>query len=90
MAKAPKPKDWATRGYSCGLCIDPPEQTWEDFVHAEDELVMLSEGEFEIQERTFRLAPGEEVFIPAGAVHSVRDVGGTTARWSYGWRRDAG
>jgi len=29
---------------------------------------------------------GDEVFIPAPALHTVRNVGGTTARWLYGYR----
>ena len=36
--------------------------------------------------RTWRPALGEEVFIPAGALHTVRNVGGTTSRWWYGYR----
>jgi mannose-6-phosphate isomerase-like protein (cupin superfamily) len=30
---------------------------------------------------------GEELLIPAGAVHSARNVGKTTARWLYGYKR---
>jgi hypothetical protein len=26
------------------------------------------------------------VFIPARALHTVRNIGGTTARWLYGYR----
>jgi hypothetical protein len=29
---------------------------------------------------------GEDLLIPAGAVHSARNVGKTTARWLYGYR----
>jgi quercetin dioxygenase-like cupin family protein len=81
-------RDWAARGFSCGLWVDPPGQRWEDFVHATDEVVIVLEGsmEFEIDGRTSRPAAGEEVFIPAGAVHSVRNVGDVTARWLYGYR----
>jgi quercetin dioxygenase-like cupin family protein len=81
-------RDWAARGFSCGLWVDPPGQRWEDFVHTTDEVVIVLEGsvEFEIDGRTSRPAAGEEVFIPAGAVHSVRNVGDVTARWLYGYR----
>jgi len=37
-------KDWAARGFSCGLWVDPPGQVWADFMHDTDELVMLLEG----------------------------------------------
>ena len=49
---------------------------------------MLMEGELELemQGRRFRPKLGEEVFIPAGESHTVRNVGGTTARWLYGYK----
>ena len=86
MRKAP---DWETRGFTCELWIDPPGQVWADFVHETDELVMVAEGtvEFEFDDRRVRPAPGEEVLIPARSVHTVRNVGGTTARWYFGYRR---
>ena len=34
-------KDWAKRGYSCGLWVDPPGQLWEDYVHDTDELLSI-------------------------------------------------
>ena len=81
--------DWKARGFSCDLWLDPPGQCWEDFVHGTDELVIVVEGklELEIDGITSHPSPGEEVFIPAGAVHSVRNIGNTTARWLYGYSR---
>lgn len=81
--------DWKARGFSCDLWVDPPGQEWVDFVHEVDELVTLVAGEIEMemQGKTFRPALGEEVFIPAHTAHTVRNVGGTTARWLYGYRR---
>ena len=80
-------KDWAARGFSCALWVDPPGQRWEDFVHASDELVLVVEGELELEINGEISHPktGEEVYIPAGAVHSVRNIGGTTAKWLYGY-----
>lgn len=82
-------RDWNARGFSCGLWVDPPGQTWEDYVHEMDELLLVQEGELELemQGRTFRARPGEEVLIPARERHSVRNVGGTTARWLYGYKQ---
>lgn len=81
-------RDWAARGFSCALWVDPPGQRWEDFVHPTDELVLVLEGEleFEIDGEVSHPGTGEEVFIPAGTVHSVRNIGGSTARWLYGYR----
>ena len=67
--------------------VDPPGQRWEGYVHATDELVMIVEGdvEFEIERIRHHPAAGEELLIPAGAVHSVRNLGPTQARWLYGY-----
>jgi quercetin dioxygenase-like cupin family protein len=83
-------KLWAQRGFSCGVWTDPPGQRWEDFVHTTDEIVMVIDGtvEFEISGKIHQPHQGEELFIPAGAVHSVRNIGGTTAHWFYGYRRE--
>jgi mannose-6-phosphate isomerase-like protein (cupin superfamily) len=82
--------NWAQRGFSCGVWIDPPGRRWEDFVHSTDEVVMVIDGtvEFEVSGRIHHPQPGEELFIPAGAVHSVRNLGATTAHWLYGYRLD--
>ncbi len=82
-------RDWQARGFSCDLWVDAPGARWEDFVHPVDELVLVLEGsmEFEIEGRIHHPAIGEELFIPAGARHSARNIGRTTARWLYGYRR---
>jgi len=81
-------EDWSSRGFSCELWTDSPGQRWEDFTHATDEVVIVLEGtmEFEVEGLIHRPAPGEELFIPAGAVHSARNVGQTTAHWLFGYR----
>ena len=81
-------QDWAARGFSCELWVDPPGQCWENFVHETDELVIVVEGEleFEINGEINHPKTGEELYIPAGARHSVRNFGGSTAKWLYGYR----
>ena len=81
--------DWKARGFSCDLWVDPPGQRWENFVHGTDELVVVVEGEMEFEVDGVISHPeiGEEVFIPAGAVHSVRNMGKKTAKWLYGYGR---
>jgi len=41
--------EWCARGFSCGLWVDPPGQVWEDYVHSTDELLMVLEGELELE-----------------------------------------
>lgn len=92
-ARTPIPREaveraWKERGFGCDLWVDPPGTSWEDFVHDEDELVLLLEGEMvlEFDGRVLRLQPGDEVLIPAGTRHSVRNLGASSARWLYGYR----
>lgn len=79
--------DWAARGFSCELWTDPPGQRWEDFTHAADEVVIVLEGdmEFEVGGQIHHPQPGDELFIPAGVLHSARNIGHSTARWLYGY-----
>ena len=42
-------QDWNSRGYSFGVFRDPPGRVWADFVHRTDELVVLAEGEIEVE-----------------------------------------
>ena len=84
-------KEWAKKGFSCDLWVDPPGQRWEDYVHDVDEVVYVVEDklEFEISGKKQILEPGGKAFIPASASHSVRNIGGTTARWYYGYQKGA-
>ncbi len=79
---------WAARGFSCDLWTDPPGQRWRNVTHATDELVMVLEGqmEFEISGKVHHPRPGEELLIPAGAVHSTHNLGASMARWLYGYK----
>ena len=81
-------RDWRQRSFGCSLWTDAPGQRWENFQHPVDELVMVLEGavEFEVSGAVTRPHPGEELLIPARALHSVRNVGATTAHWLYGYR----
>lgn len=81
--------EWLSRGFSCDLWVDPPGQVWEDYRHATDELIMPVAGRLELEfgGRCFRPDPGEEILIPAGMSHTVRNIGGTTAQWLYGYKQ---
>ena len=81
--------EWQARGFSCDLWVDPPGQVWEDYRHATDELVMPVVGRLELEfgGRCLTPVPGEEILIPAGVSHTVRNIGGTTVQWLYGYKR---
>ena len=81
-------EDWAKRGYSCSMRTDVPGQQWENFIHATDEIVVVLEGsmEIEVEGEVHRPSVGGEVLIPAGSLHSVRNIGTTETRWLYGYK----
>ncbi|MBI4369193.1 MAG: cupin domain-containing protein [Elusimicrobia bacterium] len=82
-------ENWRSRGFHGGIWTDPAGQVWEDYVHGSDELFMALEGQVELdmQSKKLRPKPGEEILIPANTAHSVRNVGGTTARWLYAYKQ---
>ena len=82
-------RSFTERGYSFGIFVDPPGQEWLGFVHDVDEIVVPLEGSVTITVAGAVLQPaiGEEVFIPAGAVHDVVTGAGSGSRWAYGYRR---
>ena len=81
-------KNWESRGYSFGVFKDSPGQVWADFVHKADELVVLAGGdiEIEIEGKSEQPQIGEEVFIPANSVHTVRNIGKTNNVWYFGYK----
>lgn len=81
-------EDWKKRGFSFGVWTDPQGQVWKDYDHDTDELFLVVEGdvELEMNGRKLRLKPGEEILIPKGVLHSVRNCGPTQSRWLYGYR----
>lgn len=81
-------ESWANKGFSFGIWEDPPHQIWENYVHDVDEILMLAEGKIEITlaGKTFKLKLGEEILIPAGAQHTVHNIGEINNRWYYGYK----
>ncbi len=80
-------KDWQQRHFSFDVWQDPPEQVWENFSHEVDELFMLAQGELEliINDKTYCPKVGEEILIPANALHTVKNIGRGDALWFYGY-----
>ena len=79
--------DWRARGFTCAIFVDPPGRRWENFVHDCNEVVTVVDGrlEMEIAGATMLVDPGDEVFVPRGARHSVRNVHDGTSVWLYGY-----
>lgn len=84
-------KDWHSRGFSCGMWIDHAGREWVCQAHPHEELLMVMSGVIEVAVggRLLRPAVGEEIRIPAGVAHTIKNVGGKTARWLYGQYRNA-
>lgn len=80
-------EDWRARGFSCDLFTDPPGREWLGFTHDTNELVTVLSGrlELELGGKWFAVEEGDEVFIPRGARHSVRNINESTTRWLYGY-----
>ena len=81
-------ENWESRGYSFGVFKDSPGQVWANFVHRTDELVVLAGGNIEIviEGKSQKPQIGEEIFIPANAIHTVRNLGKTNNVWYLGYK----
>ena len=79
--------NWQQRGYSCNLFVDPPGQEWLNFTHNTDELVTVLDGQLElvVGNEKIEMDPGDEVFIPAKALHSVINIHEGVSRWLFGY-----
>jgi quercetin dioxygenase-like cupin family protein len=80
-------RDWCQRGYSCDVFTDPPDREWNDFVHATNELATVIDGKLKltIGGEEIIAEAGDEVFIPQGVRHSVKNVSSSTTHWLYGY-----
>ena len=79
--------NWKSRGYGCHTFSDPPDRVWNDFVHQTYELVTVVDGQLELTvgNQTVFIQPGDEIFIPRGATHSVRNCSNTKTSWLFGY-----
>jgi uncharacterized protein YdcH (DUF465 family)/quercetin dioxygenase-like cupin family protein len=80
-------RNWIERGYSCNAFTDPPGQEWRDYRHRTNERVTIVEGRLQVTMHgvSYVLDPGDELFIPRGATHTVRNIHTGTTRWLYGY-----
>ncbi len=68
--------DWAARGYSLNARPYAPGWTRDAHTHPWNLLITLVSGkmEFTITDRRFEVRPGDELFYPANAVISARNM----------------
>ena len=78
--------DWGQRGFRCKQVLDPPGREWRDSVHNANELVTILKGrlEFDVAGTLLDADEGDEIFIPAGTVHTVRNTAPCATSWLYG------
>lgn len=81
-------REFEAKGYSFDIFVDPAGQQWMGFIHPVDEIVVPLKGHVTIFIEGIRHQPaiGEEVFIPAHAVHDVITSKNGGSRWVYGYR----
>ena len=82
-------QDWAARGYSCHEQSDPPGGERLDIVHEHDSLVTVLAGQLEVMLAgvSWVLEPGDELSVPASAVHTIRNSDEGTTHWLFGCAR---
>ena len=81
-------EQWEQQGFSCDLWVETAGSALTDFVHDLEQRILLIDGTLvvEMHDRVMRLDPGDEVRIPAGVRHTLRNVHDGTTRWLYGYR----
>ena len=79
--------NWRQRGFSCNQFVDLPGQEWSNFTHETDELAAVVEGQLELKTggEEIEMNPGDEVFIPARALHSVVNTHDGVTCWLFGY-----
>lgn len=80
--------NWAQRGFSCEIWVDPPNRVWHDVRHEVDLLLLPIDGELQVElpTRTIRLGAGDELAIPAHTRFTIRHRPDSSARWLHGYR----
>jgi mannose-6-phosphate isomerase-like protein (cupin superfamily) len=52
-------------------------------------MILSGDLELKMEGQSIQPSVGEEICIPAGMTHTIRNIGGKTARWLYGIQREA-
>jgi len=90
MKKEEIEKSWTTRGFSFGIGEIKAGDGVNEAVHDDmDELVLMEEGtyEFIIGDISFTQNGEEEILIPAGVVHSIKNMSAKDSIIYYGYKQ---
>jgi mannose-6-phosphate isomerase-like protein (cupin superfamily) len=82
-------KNWTDREFSFGTGTIKSGDSVNEAVHDDkDELVLMETGkyEFTIDNEKFMQEGDIEVLIPAGAVHSIKNIGPKDSKIYYGYK----
>ena len=82
-------QEWAERGFSFGTGTIRAGDGVKEAVHKDqDELVLMETGKFEfiLDHESFIQEGNSEVLIPAGAIHTINNIGSNDAKIYFGYR----
>lgn len=82
-------KNWIDKGFSFGVGTIKSGDAVDEAVHDDkDELVLMEFGEYEfiIDNESFLQKGGVEVLIPAGATHTIKNIGPNDSIIYYGYK----
>ena len=82
-------RNWTERGFSFGVgTIKAGDAVDEAFHEDMDELVLMENGEYEftIDSESFKQNGSVEVLIPAGSVHSIKNLGQRDSKIYFGYK----
>jgi mannose-6-phosphate isomerase-like protein (cupin superfamily) len=79
--------EWNERGFSCDWMMDSTRREWRDCIHGADALLVVVDGELEVvvNGQKWVVHPGDEMLVPRGAVHHLKNLSPVTSRWLYGF-----
>ena len=82
-------KKWTDRGFSFGVGTIKSGDAVDEATHDDkDELVLMESGEYEfiIGNESFFRKGGLEVLIPAGATHTIKNIGKNDSKIYFGYK----
>lgn len=82
-------ESWAKRGFSFSIgTIKANDAIDKAFHDDKDELVFMESGQYEftLGDKTFIQEGNEEVLIPAGTTHSIKNLGAKDSKIYYGYK----
>ena len=82
-------KEWTRRGFSFGVGTIKAGDAVDEAVHTDkEEIVLMEIGEYEfiIGTEVFKDLGNNEVLIPAGTRHTIRNIGSNDSKIYFGYR----